>query len=87
MAIYNECAQLGGSNSNALILANIVIPNVVVQVITQIVNFDVKSLGEPFRSFSTVFGDLRLPFHLATCHFYIWIHLAECFSVVIEMGF
>ncbi len=38
VAIYNESTQLGRAASNALIFANVVIPNVVVQIIAQIVN-------------------------------------------------
>ncbi len=54
VAIYNETAQFGGADSNALIFANIVIPNVEVQFIAQVVDLNVEVFVVPFRSFTTV---------------------------------
>ncbi len=57
VAIYYETAQFSGTETNALIFANIVIPNVVVQFITQVVNLNVEVLVLPLGSFPCIIGN------------------------------
>ena len=47
-------AELRRADSDALILANIVVPNVEVQVISQVVHLDIEVLIVPFGSLSSI---------------------------------
>ena len=50
----SQSAKLGGARSDVLIFANIVVPDVVVEFVAQIVNFDVEVFVVPFWTLASI---------------------------------
>ena len=68
-----EGGQLGASFSDAVVFANIVVENVVMEFVSQVVYFNIPVLSLPFRVLTGVLGYVRLELLFTGLELYVWI--------------